>query len=102
MPHRLASGEIRIVEVWTSPIQENEKMLFYAVIHDITEKVKAEQQLQVEKDNFKTILKALPDLIFRLDKDNRFVYYHTSGRPVNAGRSFYWQAAYRSYSGTSA
>ena len=77
VPHRLASGEIRIVEVWTSPIQENEKMLFYAVIHDITEKVKAEQQLQVEKDNFKTILKALPDLIFRLDKDNRFVYYHT-------------------------
>jgi len=66
-------------------------------VKDISEKVKAADLLQLEKDNFKTILKSLPDLIFRLDSANRFIYYHTNqtedlllpaeafiGRPLSA------------------
>lgn len=36
--HRLASGEIRDVEVYSGPIIENERTLLYSIIHDVTEK----------------------------------------------------------------
>lgn len=35
-PHRLASGEERIVEVYSSPIVLREKSVLFSIIHDIT------------------------------------------------------------------
>ncbi len=45
-PHRLASGEIRIVEVHSSPVEFFGQTLLFSIIHDITERRKAEQELQ--------------------------------------------------------
>jgi PAS domain S-box-containing protein len=35
-PHKLASGEERIVEVYSSPLVLQEKQLLFSIIHDIT------------------------------------------------------------------
>lgn len=35
-PHKLASGEERIVEVYSSPIVLHEKPVLFSIIHDIT------------------------------------------------------------------
>lgn len=35
-PHRLASGEERIVEVYSSPIVLGDKQVLFSIIHDIT------------------------------------------------------------------
>ncbi|MBF0509830.1 MAG: DUF3365 domain-containing protein, partial [Deltaproteobacteria bacterium] len=43
--HRLASSEIRDVEVFSSPIQVAGKMLLYSIIHDITERNRASEAL---------------------------------------------------------
>ncbi|MGD2029904.1 MAG: response regulator [Desulfobacterales bacterium] len=43
--HRLANGNIRDVEVYSSPIQLYGKQLLYSIIHDITEQKKLEAQL---------------------------------------------------------
>ena len=43
--HRLASGEIRDVEVHTSPLEAGGRSLYYSIIHDITERKLAEAQL---------------------------------------------------------
>lgn len=46
--HRLASGEIRDVEVYSGPIEIDERSLLYSLIHDITERRAAETALRWE------------------------------------------------------
>ena len=45
-PHRLASGEERIVEVHSSPIMFQDKQVLFSIIHDITDRIKAEELLR--------------------------------------------------------
>lgn len=44
-PHRLSSGEIRTVEVHSSPVIFNDKKLLLSIIHDITDRKQAEEAL---------------------------------------------------------
>ncbi|MGE5681649.1 MAG: ATP-binding protein [Bacillota bacterium] len=44
--HRLASGEVRDVEVYSGPIVLKKKQLLYSIVHDITERKKAEEQVR--------------------------------------------------------
>jgi len=43
--HRLASGEIRDVEVYSGPIRFGEAIMLYSLVHDITDRKKAEEAL---------------------------------------------------------
>ena len=45
--HRLASGEIRDVEVYSGPVLINGRKHLHSIIHDVTEKKKAESQLRL-------------------------------------------------------
>ncbi|NTU85357.1 MAG: PAS domain S-box protein, partial [Chloroflexales bacterium] len=47
--HRLASGEVRAVEVFSCLIEVGGTQLIYAIVHDETERVRAEQALQAER-----------------------------------------------------
>jgi PAS domain S-box-containing protein len=44
-PHRLASGEVRTVEVHSSPIRDDGRLLLFSIIHDVTERKLLEQQI---------------------------------------------------------
>lgn len=44
--HRLASGVMRDVEVYSGPITIGEKQLLYSIIHDVTDRREAESKLQ--------------------------------------------------------
>jgi diguanylate cyclase (GGDEF)-like protein/PAS domain S-box-containing protein len=50
-PHKLASGEERIVEVHSSPITLQEKIVLFSIIHDITERKQAEIELHYVKES---------------------------------------------------
>jgi len=54
--HRLASGDIRHVEVYSFPIQLGEKTQLYSVIHDVTPRVEAENTLRNRTGVFFAIL----------------------------------------------
>lgn len=45
-PHRLASGRERQVEVHSTPMQVRGKRLLYSIIHDVTDRVEAENRIQ--------------------------------------------------------
>ena len=45
--HRLASGEIRAVEVHSTPIENNDHPLLFSIVHDITDRTLAEVQLRI-------------------------------------------------------
>ncbi len=47
--HRLASGDLRDVEVYSGPLQRQGRTLVFSIIHDVTDRVKAEEmRLRVE------------------------------------------------------
>lgn len=41
--HRMVTGELRDVEVFTGPIQRQGKTLLFSIIHDVTDRIKAEE-----------------------------------------------------------
>jgi PAS domain S-box-containing protein len=52
-PHRLANGEIKTVEVHSSPIEVNTKKMLFSIIHDITDRQQAEIQVQQQLDELR-------------------------------------------------
>lgn len=44
--HRLASGAVREVEVFSGPIEFQDRTLLYSIVHDITERRQAEAQIR--------------------------------------------------------
>lgn len=50
--HRLASGEVRDVEVYSKPIEVGAKALLLFIIHDITQRKKSEAQLRLAASVF--------------------------------------------------
>lgn len=59
--HRLASGEIRDVEVYTGPITIEGEELQYSIILDVTEREKAKEALQLRESQFRTAIDHFPN-----------------------------------------
>ncbi|MHB8881150.1 MAG: PAS domain S-box protein [Thermodesulfovibrionales bacterium] len=59
-PHRLADGEVRTVEVYSSPIEVDGTPLLFSVIHDISERARTEQKLADSSQFNEQILSASP------------------------------------------
>ncbi len=52
-PHRLVNGEVRTVEVHSSPIEVNNKKILFSIIHDITDRQQAETQIQQQLEELR-------------------------------------------------
>jgi PAS domain S-box-containing protein len=61
--HRLSSGEIRDVEVISGPVTIQERELFYAIIHDITERKRIETALKESEQAFRLSFEGARDAI---------------------------------------
>ncbi len=72
--HRLASGIIRPVEVFSGPLEIGGKQLLYSIIHDITERRKAEDELLRSEEKYRTIIQNMVDAYFESDLDGRFTF----------------------------
>lgn len=58
-PHRLANGDIRTVEVYTSLVELNQKMILISIIHDVTERRYAEEELLKSLEQKEVLMKEL-------------------------------------------
>ncbi|HEX8636749.1 MAG TPA: PAS domain S-box protein, partial [Pyrinomonadaceae bacterium] len=54
-PHRLASGEIRDVEIHSSPLQLSDRNLLYSIIHDVTERKRDEKALTESEAKYRDL-----------------------------------------------
>lgn len=71
--HRLASGDVRDVEVYSSMVKVEQQPLLFSIVHDITERKQAEEAML----RYENVISSTPDLISLVDKE--YVY-----RMVNA------------------
>ena len=74
--HRLATGEIVDVEIFSGPIILNGKQLLYSIVHDITERKKAIEALRDSEEKYRTVLEANPDPVVVYDIEGKVVYFN--------------------------
>ncbi|MDQ3281311.1 MAG: PAS domain S-box protein [Acidobacteriota bacterium] len=71
--HMRANGEIRDVEVHSGPIEVGSRKMLFSIIHDITERKRAEQALQQSEEKYRIIFDYAPVGIYQSTRDGRFV-----------------------------
>ncbi len=71
--HRLASGEIRDIEVRSGPVEIDGKTLLYSVVHDITDRKLAEAALQASEEQHRQIFETVTDALIIADLDATIV-----------------------------
>ena len=71
--HMRAGGDIRDVEVHSGPIELGGKRLLYSIIHDITERRKAEYALQQSEEKYRVIFDYAPVGIYQSTREGRFL-----------------------------
>jgi diguanylate cyclase (GGDEF)-like protein/PAS domain S-box-containing protein len=71
--HMRAGGDVRDVEVHSGPIEVGGRRLLYSIVHDITERRKAEQALQQSEEKYRVIFDYAPVGIYQATRDGRFI-----------------------------
>lgn len=71
--HRLANGEERVVEVHSSPVTLQRKRVLFSIIHDVTERNRADAELRKSEDRYRTLFDNMMDGIYRSTHEGRFV-----------------------------
>jgi diguanylate cyclase (GGDEF)-like protein/PAS domain S-box-containing protein len=71
--HMRANGEIRDVEVHSGPIEVAGKTLLYSIVHDITERKRAESALQQSEEKYRNIFDFAPVGIYQSTRDGQFI-----------------------------
>ena len=72
-PHRLASGEVRSVEVHSARVHLSGRELLYSIIHDITERRRAEHALAESEARYRALIARAAYGIYRSTREGRFL-----------------------------
>lgn len=89
-PHRLADGTIRQVEVYTSVYVFNNVPTLYSIIHDVTDRVRAQEELKKKEEKFVSAFRSNPNCMIISNMDDGKIYdvndafYELTGLPRNS------------------
>jgi len=67
--HKLANGDIKHVEVHSTPLEIDGRKVLYSIIHDITDRVKVRSALKKNERKFRKIVNTLPQFVSYVDKN---------------------------------
>lgn len=71
--HRIKSGEVCDVEVYSSPVQFHGHELLFSIIHDITKRRQAENALWESEETARALLNATTESAFLIDTEGVFI-----------------------------
>ena len=72
--HRLASGEIRDVDVYSGPVHVKGSNYLYSIIHDVTDRKKTEEKLQKSEEKYRSLIETTSDWIWEVDVNGIYTY----------------------------
>ncbi len=76
MQHKLASGDVRDVEVFTGPVDYDGKTHLYSIVCDITDRLKLENKLKQSEQTYRELFNVSNDVILLLDIQGNIVTYN--------------------------
>jgi diguanylate cyclase (GGDEF)-like protein/PAS domain S-box-containing protein len=76
--HMRSSGELRDVEVHSGPLEIGGRTVLYSIIHDITERKRAEQALLQSEEKYRNIFNYAPVGIYQSTPDGRLITANTT------------------------
>lgn len=82
-PHRLKSGEIRYVDVYSCPVFNNGRKLLYSIIFDVTDREKYKEQLYQEKEMLKTTLASIGDGVATTDTEGKITFLNKAAEQIS-------------------
>ena len=71
--HRLASGEIRVVEVHSSPIDIGGKTVLFSIVNDITARRRTEEALKMSERKFRDTVKFFDEGYYSVTFEGQFL-----------------------------
>lgn len=71
--HKLSSGEIRDVSVYSGPIKYKGKDYLYSIIYDITEQKIAERKIVESEEKYRNLYEKTPVMLHSIDHEGRLV-----------------------------
>ena len=76
--HRLKNGEIRLVDVYSSPIEINDQLFLFSIILDATKREESEQELFREKELQRITMDSIGDAVVTTDMEGHVTYLNKS------------------------
>lgn len=67
--HKISSGKVRDVEVYSSPVSMNSYQYLFSVIHDVSDRVEAENQLKI----YSKLFTSSNDMLAVIDNQQRYL-----------------------------
>lgn len=80
--HRRADGESREVEIHATPIEVGGRRLLYAIIHDVSDRCRAEERLRESEERFRSLIENTTDWVWETDGDHRLTWLSPSVEAV--------------------
>ncbi len=68
-PHKRAQGDVRMVEVHSTPVDMGGSRLLFSIIHDVSERLEAEEALRASTDFANSLITSMHDGVSVLDKN---------------------------------
>jgi diguanylate cyclase (GGDEF)-like protein/PAS domain S-box-containing protein len=69
--HRLATGEVRDVEVHSGPVQLGSRRLLFSIVHDVTDRRRAEEALYRSDEKYRDIVEGIEEGYYEVDLEGR-------------------------------
>ena len=84
--HLLASGEIRDVEVYSGPLKYDDKTYLYSIIHDISNRIQAEENLIKNEEKYHRIFDTAQDAYYESSPDGILLDISPSIKTISKGQ----------------
>lgn len=81
-PHRLKNGEIRMVDVYSSPVTYKDKLQLFSVLFDVTDREKFRKDLNNEKELLDITLNSIGDGVVTVDNSNRITRLNKAAQEI--------------------
>lgn len=85
--HCLSSGEERDLDIYSMPLVWHGQKLVFCILHDVTERRKAEEALRRREREYRSVVENIQDIFYRTDLNDRVVMASPSSVRILGYRS---------------